>query len=242
MNRLAMLVALMLLPCAARADFLWELRVGVKGALTGNLYYEPDNAPAGSELFWGDTQFYIGGGGGLFVEVNFIKFVGLEVDFLYEANSLTFKEDISGFEYDYNTRFKQIRLPVLIKGTLPLGVVELSLGLGPEFVIGLDAGVDFEYHTRLTAAQKQEFDAILGALYDAEKSNGTFFDVDLGLNIKVWKLVIPISLRVGINLDQPADYDGRVTLNFDGSEFKNARVKAIESYHFVIMAGVGYVF
>ena len=128
---------------------------------------------------------------------------------------------------------------MLVKATLPLGAVELSLGLGPEFVFGIGAGVDIEYHLNLTPAQKLEADAKIKARYDAEKSDGKFLDVDLGLNIKVWKLIIPISLRVGINMDQPADYDGRVTLNLAG---KNARVKAIESYHFVFMAGVGYVF
>jgi hypothetical protein len=239
-----MLIAAVLLISAqsARADFLWELRVGAKGSFTGNLFYEPENARPGTEIIWGDTQFYIGGGGGLFVELNLLKFIGLEVDVLYEANALTFKEDFGGFEYDYNTRYKQIRIPVLVKGVLPMGNVELSLGVGPEFVVGLDASVDFDYHTALTPAQKQEADRVLNALYDAEKASDTFLDVDFGVNIKVWKLVIPISLRVGFNLTQPTDHEDRVDLTIVGTSITNAKVKAIESYHFTLMAGVGYVF
>ena len=237
MRPIVLLAVLLMTAQAARADFLWELRVGAKGSFTGNLYYEPENALPNSEIFWGDTQFYIGGGGGLFVELNLLKFIGFEVDVLYEANSLTFKEDYGGFEYDYNTRYKQIRIPLLVKGVLPMGTAELSLGVGPEFVVGLDAGVDFDYHTVATPAQKET----LNALYDAEKASDTFLDIDFGVNIKVWKLFIPISLRVGINLTQPSDYEDRVDLTSVGGEY-NAKVRAVESYHFSLMAGVGYVF
>ena len=243
LNRSMVLLAVLLVTSqAARADFLWELRVGAKGSFTGNLFYEPENALPGTEIIWGDTQFYIGGGGGLFVELNLLKFVGLEVDILYEANALTFKEDYGGFEYDYNTRYKQIRIPVLVKGVLPMGTAELSLGVGPEFVIGMGASVDFNYHTAMTSAQKQAADQALNALYDAEQASDTFLDVDFGVNVKVWKLFIPISLRVGFNLTQSSDYEDRVDLTIVGNSITNAKVKAIESYHFTLMAGVGYVF
>jgi hypothetical protein len=239
MRSLIALSAVLMTSQVAQADLLWELRVGAKGSFTGNLYYEPENAPLNSEIVWGDTQFYIGGGGGLFVELNLLKFIGFEVDVLYEANALTFKEDYSGFEYDYNTRYQQLRIPLLVKGILPMGNAELSLGVGPEFVVGLGASVDFDYHTQMTPAQKQAADQTLNALYDAEKASDTFLDVDLGINIKVWKLFIPISLRVGFNLTQPSDYEDRVDLSIARD---NARLKAIESYHFTLMAGVGYVF
>jgi hypothetical protein len=242
MRSIMLLTALLMTAQTARADFSWELRAGAKGSFTGNLYYEPENALPNTEIIWGDTQFYIGGGGGLFVELVLLKYIGLEVDVLYEANSLTFKEDYGGFEYDYNTRFKQIRIPVLVKGVLPMGNAELSLGVGPEFVFGLDAGVDFDYHTALTPAQKVAADQTLNALYDAQKASDTFMDVDFGVTIKAWKLVIPISLRVGFNLTQPADYEDRVDLTIAGTSITNAKVKAIESYHFTLMAGVGYVF
>jgi hypothetical protein len=235
---MVLLAVLLMTAQTARAEFLWELRVGAKGSFTGNLYYEPDNALPNTEIVWGDTQFYIGGGGGLFVELNLLKYIGLEVDVLYEANALTFKEDYGGFEYDYNTRYKQIRIPLLVKGVLPMGNAELSLGVGPEFVIGLDASVDFDYHTVSTP----QIRAALDALYDAEKASDTFLDVDLGVTIKVWKLVIPISLRVGFNLTEPTDYEDRVDLTIVGTSLTNAKVRAIESYHFTLMAGVGYVF
>ena len=236
------LLFVVLAPSFAWADFVWDMRVGAKGAFTGNLYSEPEAAPLGSDAYWGDTQFYIGGGGGIFIEVNFLGYVGIEVDVLYEANSLTYGIEISGFEYDYITSFEQIRIPILIKGTLPLGLVELSLGIGPELVFGQSAAVEFEYHTQISDAQRQQIDQQLRNIYGAESTDGTFFDIDLGFNFKVWKLVIPLSLRVGINLDQPPDYYDRVTLDLEGNVVHGAKVKAIESIQFALTLGIGYVF
>ncbi|MBN2498111.1 MAG: hypothetical protein JXR96_26210 [Deltaproteobacteria bacterium] len=234
------LLALIGISCLAhpsRADSFWEIRVGAKGALTGNLWAEPNEAPARSDPFWGDDQFFVGGGGGIFAEVNFFGFVGLELDLLFEANSLTFNETINYFEYDYDTHFTQLRVPILVKGTVPLGPVELSLGIGPEFVVGLSADVGFEIHTALSAAQKAQALAQLEGLYGAEKANGTFLDLDLGVSISVWKLFIPIDLRAGINLDQSENYPDRVDLAGN-----RATVKAIESFHFSLQVGVGWVF
>jgi hypothetical protein len=242
MKMLIIILSLVLLGDVARADLVWDLRVGAKGTLTGNLWSEPDEALPGSEPLWGDAQFFVGGGGGLFVEVNFLGYVGLEVEFLYEANAFKFNETLNGFEYDYYTRFKQLRIPLLVKGTLPLGNVELSLGIGPEFVVGVGAGVDIDYRTKLTPTQKEQADALLGPLYQAEQANGTFLDAELGISIKVWKLVIPISLRVGFNLSQSENYDDRVDLTLVGFTPTEAKVKAIESYHFALVAGVGYLF
>lgn len=242
MRSLAFMVAVLAMSGNARAEFSWDLRAGLKGALTGNLWSDPDEKPAGSAPIWGDSQFFVGGGGGAFVEVNLFGCLGFEADFLFEANSLKYNETINGFEYDYYTRFKQIRIPLIVKGVLPLGNVELSLGLGPEFVLGLDANVDIDYRTKLTETQKQQVDAILKPLYKTEKTGGTFLDTELGVTIKVWKLVIPISLRVGFNLSQSDKFDDRVDVTTSGTTVTGAKVHAIETYNFALFAGVGYVF
>jgi outer membrane protein with beta-barrel domain len=242
MKRSTIVLVVLMLASPTYADFSWDLRVGAKGAFNGIMWSEPDDAPLGSDPLWGDAQFFIGGGGGIFIEANFFGYLGLEIDVLYESNSLKFNETINSFEYDYYTKFKQVRIPIMVKGILPLGGVELFLGLGPEFVIGTGSSVTIDYRTQITDAQKQQVDAILKPLYQTADTNGTFLDTELGINIKVWKLVIPISLRVGINLSQSSDYDGRVDLTMAGATVTGARVKAIESFHFALMAGVGYVF
>jgi hypothetical protein len=242
MRHLSLMLVVMLLAPQAQAGFSWDLRVGVKGALTGNLWSDPDDKLPGSGPIWGDSQFFVGGGGGAFFEANLFGYLAVEADLLFEANSLKYNETINGFEYDYYTRFQQIRIPLLVKGVLPLDGLELSLGLGPEFVLGVGAGVDIDYRTKLTETQKQQADAILKPLYKTEKTGGTFLDTELGVTIKVWKLVIPISLRVGFNLSQSDKFDDRVDVTTSGATVTGAKVKAIESYNFALFAGVGYVF
>jgi hypothetical protein len=233
------LISLSLTPTLAHADLLWDLRAGVKGVVTGALWTAPDEAPGDVSYFWGDTQAYVGGGGGAYIEIVFLKFVGLELDVLYEKNALSFDQTINGFAYTYATNFDQLRVPLLLKGTLPLGLVELSLGVGPEFVFGQSADVDVSFRTKGA-------DNALKEVYKAEAADGTFLTGDLGLNVKLWKLVIPISLRVGKNLSQSSSYDERVGFEWSGTPYASvvntATVKAIESWHFALMAGLGYVF
>lgn len=248
MNRLMSKIVLILLSQLivhqARAEEDFDLRFGAKGTVTGLLWTAPDNSPQLSDAFWADDQFYWGGGGGVFIEGNAFKYLGLEIDLLFEANSLTFNYTLNNFEYDYYTQFDQLRIPILIKGVLPLGEsVEMSLGIGPEFVFGLSAGVETDRRTNLVLpAANQQADALIEGMYDAETEDGTFFDVNLGIAIKVWKLVIPIDLRAGFNLSQPADYDERVTRAFDAAiGTGTGSVKAIESMHFAVLVGVGYL-
>jgi len=249
MKKFPIVLVLMLITQTARAeDSIIDFRLGVKGVFTGLLWSAPDNKPVfldDASQFWGDDQFYIGGGVGPFFEINLLRYLGLELDLLYEANSLTFNQTYNfgnfELEYDYDTEFQQMRLPILIKGVLPLAdVAELSLGIGPEFVFGLDAEVEIDRRTDLGAANNLA-DQTLADTYDAEKTGGVFFDIDLGVAIKVWKLIIPIDLRVGINLDQPADYEERVDLDVATNQVQGT-VKAIESYNFAALIGIGYVF
>jgi len=227
-------------------ESFWNLRLGAKGGVTGNLWSAPEEKPPGLgdlDGFWGDDQFFVGGGGGLFVEANFFRFLGLELDLLFESNAFTFNYTINSFEYDYNTSFTQFRVPLLVKCVLPLGeVAEMSLGLGPEFVVGLGADAEVDFVTDVSNAPPQLVSDFTSS-YQAEKAGGTFFDLDFGLTFKVWRLVIPFDIRAGINLNQPPEYDERVTLEYAPSLLTQARatVKAIESYNFAVLLGIGYL-
>ncbi len=234
------------LPPAPEKESFWNLRFGAKGAVTGSLWSAPEEKPLGYgdlDGFWGDEQIFVGGGGGLFVEANFFKYLGLELDLLFESNAFTFNYTINNLEYDYNTSFTQVRVPLLVKGVLPLGdLVEMSLGLGPEFVVGTSADVEVDYVTDVNLIPPQ-LASDIAASYRAEKASGTFFDFDFGLTFKVWRLVIPFSLRAGVNLDQPPEYSNRVTLEYPAPLLTQIRgtVKAVESYNFAVLLGVGYL-
>jgi len=231
-------------PGAARAGFLWDARVGVKGAVTGNLYAAPADKPFAASLPWDNDQFFVGGGAGLYTELTILGFLGLEVDVLWQRNAFMESMTWNGglLTYDIVTRYDQVRVPVLVKGILPLGIVELSLGVGPEFIRGLSARVDLQaLHSPLGTVPTAQADE-LRAVYGADTASGTALDVDLGVTIRVWKLAIPISLRAGFLLDQGKAYDERVTLVQSGGAYTGARVKALESYQFSLLAGIAYVF
>lgn len=225
MRRALAILIVLLAPLSARADFLWDLRVGAKAALTGNLWGPPDGAPksGGHDAGWMNTLAWVGGGGGLTLELHALTFLALEVDLLYEQNA--FKESINDGLATIYTKYTQVRVPVLLKGVLPLGLVELSLGVGPEFTFGRSAWLDT---SALVAA---------GGLGAASVSD-TFVDVDLGVTFRVWRLAIPLSLRTGFNVTQSKGYFDR----FDTFSAASVVVKASETYQFALLAGVAYVF
>lgn len=224
-NVFGLLTLLCLLGSSAHAHAnFYDLRVGAKGSVNGVAWGAPDNAPAGSASHWGDNQFLMGGGGGLFGDFRLFKFLGLELDLLFESNKLTFNYSISGFSYDYDTKFMQFRAPILAKLCLPLGPLDMTLGFGPEFVKGMNASVTTS-------------DALVQPLYAATPGSDTFVDFDWGLNIRLGNLVIPVGLRFRLNVTQPSAYAERVT--FVGTQ---GTVDAIESYSFGLNLGLGWVF
>lgn len=246
--KLILLVLALFCPAnTALADgFLIDFRLGAKGVLTGNLWSQPEKLPFDPliSMYWGDNQFGMGGGGGAFFETNILGFLALELDLIYEINSLSFNQTINGFEYDYTTQFGQVRLPLLVKGVLPLGpILELSLGIGPEFVFGTSAETKVDFLTVPSNAMLVQQANILQTSYQAQSTDGTFFTLDLGLSIKIFRLFFPIDLRLGINLDQPSSYQQRVAKSYNENNVYGVNtVKAIESYHFALLAGVGYIF
>jgi|GEM_PF-2863788 len=226
MRRVLALLIVLLVPLSARADFLWDLRVGAKGGVTGNLWGAPDGAPriAGADAGWQNALFYVGGGGGLMVELHALKFLALEVDVLYEQNG--FKESINGGVVTIYTKYTQVRLPILAKAVLPLGFLELSLGVGPEFTFGRSAWLDTG--------------GLLGSSLGAVPADDTFVDIDLGVCLNVWRLAVPISLRTAINVTQPKGWQDRFdTFSAPSGPFV---VKASETFQFALLVGVAYVF
>ncbi len=233
----------------------FELRLGIKGAFPASLWTAPDNAPSffPYDLYWNRQQFFIGWGGGAFAEAIVLKHLSVELGCLFEDNSLAFNQPFrdpswpAEMEWDYYTRFKQLRFALLAKGRLPLSeAVEITAGMGPEFVLGLDAHMTVKRQTELVAGGEM-VDSALDQLYQAEKANGFALAFDVGAGIKVWKLIIPISLRAGVNLAQPGAYDERVTVDITDTvtlfetPISKGKVKAVESINFALLAGVGYV-
>jgi len=230
-NVLGLLTVLCLLGSAAHAHAnFYDLRVGAKGGVNGVAWGAPDNAPLGSAAHWGDNQFLMGGGGGLFGDLRLFKFLGLELDLLFESNKLTFNYSVGAFSYDYDTKFLQFRAPIIAKLCLPLGPLEMTLGFGPEFVKGMNADV--------TTSQ-----AAVQPFYGANPGSDTFLDFDWALNFRIGNLFIPVGLRFRLNVSQPSEYAERVALVPTATPGVNSgTVDAIESYSFGLNVGLGWVF
>ena len=89
MIRLAPVLLILLFPLSAQAGKLPIFQGSAGGIFTigGDMWTEPD-APADIDTIpFGGMAGGLGVGGGVFFEARFIKYIGLELDLLFEHNS-----------------------------------------------------------------------------------------------------------------------------------------------------------
>ena len=177
------LTLLTVFPIFAQLPSFLSLRIGAKGGVTGNLYVEPDEIPHYSGLPWDNTQFYVGGSGGIFFEANFIKFISLRTEILYEKNCFKEKMTVNNYyEYNHYINFTQLRIPVLLKAVLPTGLVELSFGTGPVFTVGLDSNTSYEsINFTVTEQNKKTWKSS----YKTKSVNDIYWATNIGIEFKV---------------------------------------------------------
>jgi hypothetical protein len=212
---MAFALSLVLLPRVAAAGKL-PIFQGSAGALFtagGQMWTEPDfpsyAEPYVSAVPFHDTSGGYGIGGGVFFEARFIKYIGLELDLLFEGNRMWYdiEYNIAGIlaELRYNLGYTTIRMPILVKGVFETKVMRVSIGLGPEFVFTRGDDMDIEELT--------DHGADLGPLeaqYQTSPQNDTFLCVALGFAFKVWKLSIPLNIRYSHNMTQPDGWRQRL--------------------------------
>jgi hypothetical protein len=225
-------IATLTLAASASADLI-EKSVGVKLAGGGNLWTTPSGIPAGySGLGFAGDGGGIGYGIGLYGELRVIKFLGLETGVAYDNSSVWRNVTINGI---IGTREKvtasSLRVPVLVKGILPIGFGRASLGIGPEFIVPLSASASLE----VTSGP-----AILQGTALAKTAGSTMLTTDLGLVIAPpGPIEIPIDIRVSKNLSQPDAWMDRVSADLATQSYT---VQAQSSWDFRILAGIGASF
>jgi len=225
---------------ATAADPFLELSLGAKGGGGGNLWTDPPNEPPYALMFDDDTGGW-GAGGGLYTELRILwGYLGLEIDLLFETNTIwheiTWNQVL---ETKWNLSWTSMRLPILLEGNLDSDLVRVSLGLGPEFVVGLGAETDLEVtdgEQYISAADL----ANLRSAFTTEKQTDTYFTLGLGIAVKVWQLAISLDLRAGFNLTQPEDHDDRITYSFAGEELTGLDVISSSSMDFRALLGVAW--
>ena len=215
----------------AQTPKVW-ITAGAKGGIGGNYLSEPDDATWYSGPFE-DGAGGIGGGGGIFGDVRFLnQHLGLEVDLLIDAN----KTWCSFNDADFILKYANLRIPVLVKGSVNHGNTRLGLGIGPEFRVGLNADTDIEapdfWPQSNVDALKEQF--------TAKKRNDVALAWELAFGFAVKRVEITLDVRFSYNLTLPKEYLDRLNYNSD-SETSDG----VEAGHTVdarILLGVGYVF
>jgi hypothetical protein len=207
-----LLAALLLAPQVAAGKVPEPVFAGSGGALFtvgGDLWTEPDAPFNLDHVPFGDMSGGYGVGGGLFFEARFIKYIGLELDLLFEGNRMWYDIELSSgpstAEFRFNLKYTAIRIPILVKGVFETESMRVSLGLGPEFV--------FTRGDRFEIEELSDWGADLTALenqYETVSQNDVFLCVAVGFAFKVKMLSIPLNIRYSHNFSQPDGYQDRM--------------------------------
>ena len=254
----------------AIVEGVFELSAGVKAGAGLEIWTEPSGtrmeyADTGGAQQSFDIPFFdearagFNSSVGLFVELRFVKYVGLEIGMFLTRHKLLEDTDWSYTEVDQGTgqvsRFEtkteqtlvwtSYHIPIIVKGILPIGdAVRLSLGIGPEFSVGSYAFATFKVASGdpLQGARARFTDL------QAESQTDTYLALQFGVDVKAGPFRIPIDLRWAYNLSQPDSYYDRVT--FKGAlpwETKNPNdhpsagtFKARDSMYLQLLVGVAF--
>jgi hypothetical protein len=211
-----------------------EGSAGLKLAVGGNLWTTPSGIPFNyNGLGFAGDGGGIGYGIGAYGELRVIKFLGLETGLAYDHSNIWRNVTINGVGETKETfTMSSLRIPILLKGILPLGFGRASLGIGPEFIVPLSASASVDVTSGPIVIQ--------GAAL-AKTAGSTMITTDLGLVIEVpvVGIEIPIDFRFSKNLTQDDAWLQRVSADPVAQTYT---VKAQSSWDFRLLAGVGMSF
>lgn len=232
---LLLLAALAVGPARAAAGTLFDFAVGAKGGAGGDVWLAPNSiSPIGaSQDFFTDTRGGWSYGGGIFAEMRVLKFIGLEVDFLFFAHTIKQDTDrrLNGVDIgSTEERFEwtSLRIPILVKGVLPLGIARLWLGIGPEIAVPLKSSASADARLPLDFRTRTDTDVYLATA--------------LGVVIEIGPIGIPIDLRFSWNATQPRGYDDLVQFDIQGNVLRAETVRASNTVDARLLVGVAYEF
>ncbi len=219
--------------------FGWS--AGIKGSIGGNYLTPPKDVPAGlGDAPLADGAGGLGGGGGIAGEFRALwGHLGLEVDLLFDRSknwaNITYGDVV---ETDWIFRATSLRIPILVEGYLDGEMVRASLGIGPEFVVGLNADTDVEVTSGSQYVSASDL-ANLRSRFTARTATDTYLAVALGFAIKVWVLSITIDLRYAYNLTQPDAYLDRLEIQGTGDDW-TIDTLALSTMDGRLMLGLSY--
>jgi hypothetical protein len=228
----------------AEGSPFFGLSLGAKGIGGADVWTNPADQPPDALLF-ADTIAGWGAGGGLYTELRILwGYLGLEIDLLFERNKLwheiTWNEVL---ETEWLLEWTSMRLPILLKGCLESEMIRACLAAGPEIVVGLGADASVEITSAPEEAPQSVLDQLTAeynSIFATEKQTDAYFDVGLGLAVKVWHLAITLDLRGAFNLTQPKDHDDRIVYTGSGDNLTGIDVISSSSMDFRLLLGVAW--
>lgn len=180
-----------------------DLEFGLKGMGGYNHWTKPADGPydlANQDVAFSNTRGGYGAGGGLYVQLRFFRYLGLEIDLLFE-DDLLWEHPLADHDWQITARRVNLRIPMMIQGVLPLPGVRLALGIGPEFVVPLS------HWTQQSDAPSsmREFQ------FKSDSTTTTRLTFGLNITVKLWRgIMLPIDLRASYDPAQPSDWQDRV--------------------------------
>ncbi len=167
-------------------------------------------------------------GGGLTYELRIGNLGAIELDFLYETSVLQRYVTVNGVDFTEKISAGLLRVPILFKLNVPVGVGRFNVGVGPEFTVPMssEGAIDSEYPN-----------FSLSNNIEAEEVTSTLVTIELGLNFDLGNnLELGWKLRGGYNTSQPSDISDRVT--YSGNSYA---VKTQNTWDFRMLLGVNYL-
>lgn len=249
---------------------VFEITAGIKAGAGLEIWTEPSGAtqdyvdlqgdPRSFDIpFFDEARAGFNASVGLFVEMRFVRYLGLEVGLFITRHKLFEDTDWTYTEVDQGTGrierfttkteqtlvFTSYHIPVIVKGILPVGdAVRLSLGIGPEFSIGSYAFATFkEKGPDELKGPRAQFSEL-----NARSQTDTYLALQFGVDVKAGPFRVPIDLRWAYNLSQPDGYYDRVsfegqrpweTLN-PNAHPTSGTLKARNSMYLQLLVGVAF--
>ena len=217
------------------------LSVGIKGGASGN-YLLP--AEVGGISSSGALPFEDGGGGwgtavGGYVEFRAIdQHLGLELNILGGSTKTWSQITYNGVvKTNWTYSSKNIRVPLLLEGYLGGRASRVSLGIGPEWVIGNSA----DFVVEVIEGQDyvdSEVEAFLSDSLTAAAQSHTNVTSNIGFEFLVSDLAITLDFRYSYNPSQPSTYLERMSV--EGTSLSG--VKASTNMDLHILLGLSYEF
>ncbi len=195
---------------------------GALGYAGGNYFNKPSRLSVGDDGL--GFKGHAGGaayGGGIYYTLHLNKYVGLELDFLYESSELKRWVTINNaVEITESKTAGQWRIPLLLKLNAPTGFGAVTFGLGPEFI-------------RPSSVSDN------GNGAKALKVDSTNIAMEIGFRVDLRKnLEIPVRLRAAYNTSQGEAYEDRI--EFTGNTITGVKLR--NTWDGRLMVGVGYRF